>query len=236
DVKLSRVETLHGEFSRAAGVPAGGSRHPGLADEVAPQRHRISRHRVRRRRRQPSAPFTRRQVEEPAVEVDPSRTLLGRFLNMEHYERLKGIGLLVATQMSESSEKLKNLSLYLLGAIFAVYAMELCVMPSRNVIISRIASNSTKLLSFYLLLCILKPDWLSSCRFVIVCIIAIACTCFDELNVTSQNASALYQYIKIKLTWCCEKSVMVISYVIDKVLTSRNDQASPASAPPHASV
>ncbi|GKC49916.1 hypothetical protein Tco_1072661, partial [Tanacetum coccineum] len=159
-----------------------------------------------------------------------------RFLNMEHYERLKGIGLLVATQMSESSEKLKNLSLYLLGAIFAVYAMELCVMPSRNVIISRIASNSTKLLSFYLLLCILKPDWLSSCRFVIVCIIAIACTCFDELNVTSQNASALYQYIKIKLTWCCEKSVMVISYVIDKVLTSRNDQASPASAPPHASV
>ncbi|GKE58565.1 hypothetical protein Tco_1497750, partial [Tanacetum coccineum] len=55
-IKLSRVETVHGEFSRAAGVPAGGSRHPGLADEAAPQRHRISRHRVRRRRRQPSAP------------------------------------------------------------------------------------------------------------------------------------------------------------------------------------
>nr|GFA51839.1 hypothetical protein [Tanacetum cinerariifolium] len=80
---FSEIETVHGELSRVTRVLAGGSRHSGSADEATPQRHRSLRHRVRRRRCQSSAPFTssntiiRRQVKEPAVEVDPSRTLLG---------------------------------------------------------------------------------------------------------------------------------------------------------------
>ncbi|GKE43550.1 hypothetical protein Tco_1470834, partial [Tanacetum coccineum] len=162
------------------------------------------------------------------------------FLNMEQFEKFIEIWVVVVTQMYESSEKLKNLSLCFLGAIFAIYVMELWVMPSCKVewkvIIFRIASNSTKLLCFYLLLCILKSEWLSWCGFVVVFIIATACTCSDELNVTSQNATALYQDIKTKFTWCCEKSVLVINYVIDKVLKHLKGQASPASAPPRASV
>nr|GEW53944.1 hypothetical protein [Tanacetum cinerariifolium] len=181
----------------------------------------------------------RRQVEEAAVKVDSSCTL-GRFLNMEQFGKFIEIGVVIVTQMYGSNEKDKNLSLYLLGAIFAVYVMELWVMPSCKVewkiIVFRIASNSTKLLSLYLLICILKPEWLSWCRFVVVYIIATGCTCSDELNVTSQNASAVYQDIKTKFTWCFKKCVLVISYMIEKVLTSRKDQASPASAPPRASV
>ncbi|GJY74458.1 hypothetical protein Tco_0478889 [Tanacetum coccineum] len=160
---------------------------------------------------------------------------------MEQFEKFIEIWVVVVTQMYESSEKLKNLSLCFLGAIFAIYVMELWVMPSCKVewkvIIFRIASNSTKLLSFYLLLCILKSEWLSWCGFVVVFVIATACTCSDELNVTtSENATALYQDIKTKFTWCCEKSVLVINYVIDKVSKHLKDQASPASAPPRASV
>ncbi|GJU63448.1 hypothetical protein Tco_1245283 [Tanacetum coccineum] len=230
--KFSRIKTVHGELSRAAGVVAGDSRHPRPTDETALQRHRILRRRVWRRRCQPSGPcyvksadvtplytkFTgsnniRRQVEETP----------GRFLNMEQFEKFIEIGVVVVTQMSGSSEKLKNLSLCLLGAIFVVYAMELWVMPSCKVkwkvIIFGIASNSTKLLSFYLLLCMLKPEWLSWCGFFVVCIIATAYTCSNEL--------------KTKFTWCCVKGVLVINYVIHKVC---KDQASAASAPTRASV
>ncbi|GJU29182.1 hypothetical protein Tco_1172771 [Tanacetum coccineum] len=182
-----------------------------------------------------------RQVEETVVEeVDTSSTLQERVLNMEQFEKVIGLVVVVVTQMSESSEKQKDLSLGLLAAIVAVFAMESWVIPSCKVkwkFIIQIASHTMKLLAFYIALCILKPEWFSRCRFVIVCIIAIAYTCFDELNVTSQNASALYQDIKTKFTWCCEKGVLVINYMIDKVLKLiRKDQASPASAPTRASV
>nr|GEW11641.1 hypothetical protein [Tanacetum cinerariifolium] len=53
---FSEIETVHGELSRVTRVLAGGSRHSGSADEATPQRHRSLRHRVRRRRCQPSAP------------------------------------------------------------------------------------------------------------------------------------------------------------------------------------
>ncbi|GKE24835.1 hypothetical protein Tco_1436347 [Tanacetum coccineum] len=185
----------------------------------------------------------RRQVEEPAVEVDMSRsTLLERIVNMEQFGKVIRFVVVVVTQMSGSTGKRKNISLGLFGAIFAVCAMELWVMPyckvKWKVIMFRIASHSTMLLALYLALCILKPEWLSQCRFVIVCITAIACTCSYELYVTRQNASALYQDIKTKFTWCCEKGVLVINYVIDKVLKPiRKDQPSPTSAlDPHASV
>ncbi|GJW33334.1 hybrid signal transduction histidine kinase M [Tanacetum coccineum] len=122
------------------------------------------------------------------------------------------------SELGRSSEKQKNISLGLLVAIMAVYAMEHWVM-TRKVIIFRVALNFAKLLCFYLLPCILKPEWLNWYGFVIVWIIATANTCSEEL--------------KTMFTWCYEKGVLVIKYVIDTVLKPiRKDQVSPPSDPP----
>ncbi|GJY45564.1 hypothetical protein Tco_0434627 [Tanacetum coccineum] len=175
-----------------------------------------------------------RQVEVPAVEVDTSSTLQGRFLNKGHFKRYItyiGIAAAVATQMNGSSEKQKTRSVIFLVAISAVYAMESWAMSHKDdihqakwkVTIFGIAFNFTKLLSFYVLLSMLKPEWFTWCGFVIVSIIATAYKCSDELNT--------------KFTWCYEKGVLVINYVMDKDLEPiRKDQASPASAPTRASV
>ncbi|GKD33429.1 hypothetical protein Tco_1248938 [Tanacetum coccineum] len=136
----------------------------------------------------------------------------------------------VATQMNESSVKQKTRSVIFLVAISAVYAMESWAMSHKDdihqakwkVIVFGIAFSFTKLLSFYVLLSMLKPEWFTWCGFVIVCIIATAYKCSDEL--------------RTKFTWCCQKCVTVINYVIDKVSKPLKDQASPASAPPRASV
>ncbi|GJY45565.1 hypothetical protein Tco_0434628 [Tanacetum coccineum] len=145
-------------------------------------------------------------------------------LNTEQYGKVIGFVVVVVTQMFGSSEKQRNICLGLLAAILAVYAIEHRVM-TRKVINFGIAFNSTKVVCFLstVLLCILKPGWLSWCGFVIVCIIANADTCSDKLNT--------------KFTWCCGKGALVINYVIDKVLKPiRKDQASPGSAPTRASV
>ncbi|GKE35331.1 hypothetical protein Tco_1454653 [Tanacetum coccineum] len=177
----------------------------------------------------------RRQDEESFVEeVDTSSTLLERFLNKGHFERyIAYIGIVVAvvTQMNGSSEELKTCSVIFLVAISAVYELESWAMSHKydihqakwKVIIFGIAFNFARLLCFYLLLCILKPQWFTWCGFVIVCIIATTYTYSDEL--------------KTKFTWCYEKGVLVINYVIDKVLKLiRKDQASPASVPTRATV
>nr|GEZ21377.1 hypothetical protein [Tanacetum cinerariifolium] len=136
---------------------------------------------------------------------------------MEQFEKVIGFVVVVVTQMSGSFKKQRNICLGLLAAILAVYVMEHRVM-TRKVIIFGIALNFAKLLCFYLLLCILKPKWLSWYGFVIVCIIATAYTFSNEL--------------KTKFTWCCEKGNRVINYVIDKVSKPLKDHASPATPPP----
>ena len=136
----------------------------------------------------------------------------------------------IGAQTKGYSESQTILWVIFLGTVYAVYAMESWAIPRANdiqpkwkVIIFGIAFTFTKLLSFYVLLYMLKPEWFSWWGFVIVFIIITAYKCSDEL--------------KTKFTWCCEKGVLVINYVINKVLKpTRNDQESPASAPTRASV
>nr|GEZ28578.1 hypothetical protein [Tanacetum cinerariifolium] len=138
---------------------------------------------------------------------------------MEQFEKIIGFVVVVVTQMSGSSEKQRNICLGLLAAILAVYVMEHWVM-TRKVIIFGISLNFTKLLCFYLLLCILKPEWLSWYRFVIACIIATAYTFSDEL--------------KTKFTWCCEKEEEPANFTLMAIPSSSSSDnevqfCSPAS-------